>query len=275
MPPPSLWTVAARDCGGPARSQRLGGPAPRDPQVGLCSAQAHPNSSGPKAGSGCGSAPPDTARSGHTDHTRAHAARPRPRDRMHLPAVMTTAGQRPPEQAAAASGPPSAAVRTGPGPCWPRASAGGPFCTRRGHMRAQCRSAAGTGAGGGAEEAVAREAGLCLETANGKRPPSARPSSVSNGSVFLQAGCELQMKAAIFRAAFQVLPQTVIQSVHLTNKCPSQTRLTELSHRHPAPLPSSPPRPRGSLPVSVPGSSMALGLRFPGLQFSRSVGLVV
>lgn len=145
VPPPSLWTAAARDCGGPPRSQRLGGPAPRDPQVGLCSAQAHPNSSGPKAGSGCGSAPPDTACSGHTDHTRAHAARPRPRDRMHLPGVMTTAGQRPPEQAAAASGLPSAAVRTGPGPRRPRASAGGPFCTRRGtrEPRAEAQRAPG------------------------------------------------------------------------------------------------------------------------------------
>lgn len=64
-------------------------------------------------------------------------------------------------------------------------------------------------AGGGAEEAVTGEAGLCLETANGKRPKR-MPSSVSNGSVFLQAGCELQMKA-IFRAA--VLALIVIPKV--------------------------------------------------------------
>lgn len=84
VPPPSLQTAAARDCGGSPRGRRLEGPAPRDPQAGLCLAHAHPNSTGSKAGSGCVSAPPGHCpRRGHTYHTHAHTARSRSRDRMH------------------------------------------------------------------------------------------------------------------------------------------------------------------------------------------------
>lgn len=73
-------------------------------------------------------------------------------------------------------------------------------------------SVASTGACNSAEETVLRKAEAVPKIrADGKRSLSVMPSSVFNESVFPQAGRELQTKAAIFRAAFQVLLQTVIQ----------------------------------------------------------------
>lgn len=58
---------------GSPRARCLEGPAPRDPQAGLCLAHAPANSTGSRAGPGCPSQHlPDTPRRARTHHTRAH-----------------------------------------------------------------------------------------------------------------------------------------------------------------------------------------------------------